>query len=157
MVRRAQLNPLGLNWERFTVAVDGVQRIIGCVQLKPHGNASHREGSLPGGALELASLVVDRDWRRRGVATRLIEVTKANAGETLWLMCESRLVPFYERFDFHNGLQANDMPPYFRRIWRLVAVARFVMRREPGLSIMRWQAQDKSFQRVSDRTDTRTF
>ena len=147
LVRRARINPLGLNWERFTVAVDGEQRIVGCVQLKPHAD----------GSVELASLVVDETWRLRGVARKLVEQAKENRGDTLWLMCESSLVPFYEQFDFCNMQQGGAMPPYFRRIWRLLSLLRLLMRREPKLAIMRWQGPAENSERVNDHRDTRNL
>jgi N-acetylglutamate synthase-like GNAT family acetyltransferase len=48
LVRVARINPLGLDWRRFVVALAENEVVIGCGQLKPH-----RDGSW-----ELASIVV---------------------------------------------------------------------------------------------------
>lgn len=129
MVRAANLNPLGVNWERFTVAVDAGGAIIGCVQLKSHGDGSQ----------ELASLVVDEQWRGRGVASVLIDEVKAQANATVWLMCASQLAPFYEQFYFLRVLDSAQMPPYFRRIHWLVRLLRVFTGGDDRLAIMRWQ------------------
>jgi len=62
LVREAHLNPLGLDWRRFTVAVTPQEGIIGCGQIK-----THRDGSR-----ELASVVVDPIWRGEGIAKEVI-------------------------------------------------------------------------------------
>lgn len=129
MVRAAKLNPLGLHWERFTVAVDADDAIIGCIQLKPHGDRSQ----------ELASLVVDEDWRGRGVASALIADMKEQANGTLWLMCAAQLAPFYEQFYFARVQDRDKMPPYFSRIHRLVRFLRIFTGGDERLAIMRWQ------------------
>lgn len=129
MVRRARLNPLGLAWERFTVAVDTEDGVVGCIQLKPHRD----------GANELASLVVVRSWRGRGVARALIDAVKAQSDGLLWLMCERGLVSFYERFGFQWLQDSSQMRPTFRRIWRLARLLSFITGGNVRLAIMRWE------------------
>jgi N-acetylglutamate synthase-like GNAT family acetyltransferase len=129
MVRRARLNPLGLVWERFTVAVDAADNVIGCVQLKAHKD----------GAGELASLVVMRSWRGKGIAAKLIGAVKEQSDGVLWLMCERGLVSFYERFGFRQVEEPSEMNPYFRRIWRLARFVGVITRRKSLLAIMRWR------------------
>ncbi|HSH04359.1 MAG TPA: GNAT family N-acetyltransferase, partial [Anaerolineae bacterium] len=63
LIKEYGLNPLGLDWRRFLVAVDGAGNFVGCGQLKPHGD----------GSLELASLAVVRAWREKGVGRLLME------------------------------------------------------------------------------------
>jgi amino-acid N-acetyltransferase len=109
LVRAARLNPLGLDWRRFVVAVDEEGEIIGCGQLKPH-----RDGSW-----ELASIVVVPAWRGQGVARVVIEHLLVGNPRPLWLTCVSRLVPFYARFGFSEVTALADMPPYFRWVSRL--------------------------------------
>lgn len=128
LVRNARLNPLGLDWRRFTVAVDPAGQIIGCIQTKPHRQAQ-----------ELASLVVRREWGGEGVARRLVEHIMDEAGRPVWLMCASPLVPFYERFDFETVEEPGEMPPYFRRIHRLFTLFRFFSRGEVRLAVMVWR------------------
>lgn len=129
MVRDAQLNPFGLKWERFTVAVDPADAIAGCIQLKTHGDGSQ----------ELASLVVDEAWRGKGIASALIDEVKTKAEGTLWLMCASQLAPFYEQFYFLRVLDRSKMPPYFSRIHLLVRFLGIFTGGNDRLAIMHWQ------------------
>ena len=48
LIRAVHINPLGLDWRRFVVAVDEEGAVIGCGQVKPHGD----------GTRELASIAV---------------------------------------------------------------------------------------------------
>jgi N-acetylglutamate synthase-like GNAT family acetyltransferase len=130
MVRGARLNPMGLNWQRFVLAETSENHIVGCVQLKPHR----------GNVLELASLVVVKGWRRKGVARFLIEHLKENAGPPIWLMCMSRLKKFYQQFGFKQVTLGQPMPGYYRWLLRMgFLVNRFG---PPGqkLTIMVWEA-----------------
>ena len=76
LIHSAGINPTGLDWKRFVVAVDERDAMIGCGQLKPHG----------GGIVELASIAVVTSWRRRGIASaivqRLIEEGYLNVSES---------------------------------------------------------------------------
>jgi predicted N-acetyltransferase YhbS len=133
LVRGAQINPMGLDWRRFVVAVDEAGVVIGCGQLKPHGGstASHQPGSL-----ELASIVVAPDWQGQGVARAVIEHLLAGSPRPLWLTCMSGLVPFYARFGFYEVTALSEMPPYFRRVSRVFwLLARLSPARK--LSVMR--------------------
>jgi N-acetylglutamate synthase-like GNAT family acetyltransferase len=108
LVAQARINPAGLDWQRFWVAeADG--EVIGCCQVK-----SHRDGSR-----ELASLVVREDWRGKGVARVLVEHFTIEEEETLYLMCRSDLGEFYEKFGFRS-LDVDEMPKYFRRVYKLL-------------------------------------
>jgi N-acetylglutamate synthase-like GNAT family acetyltransferase len=130
MVRRAGLNPLGLDWRRFTVAGTDDEHVVGCVQLKPHNE----------GALELASLVVRNDWRGQGVGAALVAATKSRSNGKLWLMCRRSLTVYYARFGFNVIRDTAEMSPYFRRIWHLAQLfAKITRREETELAIMRWQ------------------
>jgi N-acetylglutamate synthase-like GNAT family acetyltransferase len=77
LIRAARINPTGLDWRRFTVAVEGTRRLIGCGQIKPH----------PDGSRELASLAVEETWRGQGVASALIKHLQEIFGPPLWLTC----------------------------------------------------------------------
>lgn len=126
LVIKGGINPTGLDWERFTVAESAAGEVIGCVQLKPH-----RDGSL-----ELASLAVREDWRGRGVARALIEDLIAGNNGELYLMCRSGLGPLYEKFGFY-ALEEEQMPPYFRRISKLVSIVNTLRKSGQTLLIMR--------------------
>lgn len=109
LVRAVRINPLGIHWQRFIVAVDADNALIGCGQVK-----QHRDGSR-----ELASIAVVTAWRKRGVARAIIVYLLHAHPAPLWLTCMSQLVPFYEQFDFQEVKDTAQMPPYFRRIYRL--------------------------------------
>jgi N-acetylglutamate synthase-like GNAT family acetyltransferase len=131
MIRSAQLNPIGLNWQRFTLAVTADDQIIGCIQLKPHR----------GGVLELASLVVVKGWRRKGVARQLIDWLKETAEPPIWLMCMSRLKKFYEPFGFRQVNLGEPMPAYYRWMLRLAFVINRLGPPGQSLTIMVWDGE----------------
>lgn len=105
LIHQVHINPTGLDWRRFLLAVDEVDQVIGCGQVKPHQDGSR----------ELASIAVTPDWRGQGVARRLIErLLEENPG-TLFLTCREELGALYARFGFHiAGL--DEMTPYFKRL-----------------------------------------
>jgi len=109
LIRAVRINPIGLDWRRFIVAVDREGYLVGCGQVKPH-----RDGSR-----ELASIAVREDWRQQGVARAIILLLLAQHPPPLYLTCRSRLGQFYARFGFQVVLDEKRMPPYFRRIHRL--------------------------------------
>ena len=107
IIRAAQINPLGLDWHRFILAVDANDKIIGTGQIKPHGD----------GTRELASIAVLPAWRGKGVARAIIEHLLAENPGTLYLTCRAALEPLYQKFGFHPLSEA-ELPPYFRRVLR---------------------------------------
>lgn len=126
LVRRAHLNPTGLKWRCFVVAINLKGEVIGCAQIKPH-----RDGSR-----ELASLVVHPDYRGQGIARRIIQyLTKQHVGD-LYLMCRSELGSFYNQFDF-RAIGESEMPIYFRRVYRVVLGFRFLRKNKNTLLIMK--------------------
>ena len=130
MVRGARLNPFQLTWRRFWLAVNGERQIIGCIQVRPHGD----------GVNELASLVTRQTWRGQGVGRLLVEHLQQETGAPLWLMCESGLTPFYERFGFVEVGEMGEMPAHFRFMRRL---SRLFLPPRSGryLAIMVWHGQ----------------
>jgi len=115
LVYAARINPTGLEWRRFVVALSPDGMVIGCGQVKPH-----RDGSR-----ELASIVSAPAWRGNGVARAMIEhLIDINPGP-LYLTCRARLEPFYEKFGFRT-VGADDMTPYFRKLSRLARMVGFV-------------------------------
>ncbi len=107
MIRAAGINPTGLDWRRFIVAMTPDGKVAGCGQVKPHSDGSR----------ELASIAVRPDFRRQGIAQAVIERLLAENPPPLYLICRDRLGPFYERFGF-RALRENEMPLYFRRLMR---------------------------------------
>ncbi len=128
MVREERINPMGLDWRRFLLAVASDGAPVGCVQIKPHGD----------GTRELASLVVSPAYRGRGLARQLIERIRVGQAPPLYLMCRSELEPLYTRFGF-LPLAKEAMPGYYRRILTVFSVARLFMHKPAGLSVMRWE------------------
>lgn len=126
LVRSALINPFGIHWSRFIIAVDGDNRVVGCGQVKVH-----RDGSR-----ELASIAVEPAWRRQGVASAVIDRLVSTEALPHYLTCRSHLETFYARFGF-SVIREAEMPPYFRRIYRLVNWLNLISRRDPRLLVMR--------------------
>jgi N-acetylglutamate synthase-like GNAT family acetyltransferase len=132
LIRAVNINPMGLKWQRFLVAVDGNGRLIGCGQIK-----SHRDGSR-----ELASIAVQKGWRRQGIAGNIIKHLLAKEAPPVWLTCMNKLVPFYEQFGFVE-VQAGDgriLPLYFRQARRFFKLFQWFSRFPGYLAIMTWPA-----------------
>lgn len=116
LIKDAGINPMGLKWQRFLVALDDTGTVIGCGQVKPHRDGSH----------ELASIAVTHSWRGQGVASAVINEIVKQASQSLWLTCMSHLIPFYEPFGFVEMQDRKQMPAYFRRVlWIFPVFARF--------------------------------
>lgn len=130
MVNRARLNPFSLNWQRFIVAESAQGQVIGCGQIKLHGDGSR----------ELASLAVAPDWQLRGVARAIITHLVENHPKPIYLMCRSSLGLFYVKFGF-RVIEEAGMPPYFRRISRIYRWTRrwlgWLNREGEGLLVMK--------------------
>lgn len=129
LIRESGINPTGLDWRRFLVAVDPQGEMIACGQVKPH-----RDGSD-----ELASIAVVPSWRKRGVATAIIEHLLESQTGLIYLTCRRSLELFYARFGFVvSGKES--LPPYFRRIsWLSNAMERLHIISE-GIIVMQRDA-----------------
>jgi amino-acid N-acetyltransferase len=125
MIRQAGINPMQLNWRRFTLAVDEHGRVIGCAQVKPHGD----------GTRELASLVVVPQQRGRGIARLLIETLLSREQPPIYLTCRSSLIPLYQKFGFRE-LQPSEMSPYFRRLSGMVNFMAHLFRLPDYMGVM---------------------
>lgn len=125
LIRTAQINPTGLEWQRFIVAEYGSE-IIGCGQIKPH-----RDGSK-----ELASIATTQNYRGRGVASAIIKLLLDEHPGDLYLTCRESLGPFYERFGFQK-IDIPEMPTYFRRINKIAALARSLRFLDEELLVMK--------------------
>ncbi len=126
LIRETRLNPMGLKWPHFVVAEDEQGRFIGCGQVK-----RHRDGTR-----ELASIAVVKAYRGRNVASAIIQHLLNGATRPLYLMCGSRLVPFYQKFGFRELTTPAAMPPLFRRFRRLAKIMTFLSRSSESLAVM---------------------
>jgi len=109
LIHEVGINPMALDWQRFTIAVDTNDRLVGCGQIKLHGDGSR----------ELASIAVLPEWRKQGVARAIIIHLLEAQPRPLYLTCRGGLGPLYEKFSFKDATDAVDLPPYFRRLARL--------------------------------------
>jgi N-acetylglutamate synthase-like GNAT family acetyltransferase len=128
LIHQVGINPMGLDWRRFLVAVTPEGQVIGCGQLKPHG----------GGLLELASIAVLPEHRKLGIARAVIEHLLDDSPRPLYLTCVSSMGPFYERFGFY-ALKPDEMPRYFRRLSQLAGLVFTLAQRGETLLVMKLQ------------------
>lgn len=111
LIELVQINPTGLDWRRFVIAVDGAGKLLGCGQLKPH----------QGGIVELASIAVLPSERHKGIASAVVDRLVSQGPRPLFLTCLSSMVAFYEKWGFHK-LEIEAMPAYFRRLVHLFSI-----------------------------------
>jgi N-acetylglutamate synthase-like GNAT family acetyltransferase len=120
LVHGERLNPTGLNWPNFMVAVMG-GRLIGAVQMRKHSDGSR----------ELASLVVSKEHRGHGTASRLIDALLAEDQEPVWMITSEPHAAAYSRWGFEQ-IETRAAPAKVRRNHVMGSLARiisFVMRR----------------------------
>jgi N-acetylglutamate synthase-like GNAT family acetyltransferase len=126
LIHLVGINPTGLDWKRFVVAVNAQDQVIACGQLKPHGQE----------ILELASLAVWPEFQGRGLGRLIIEELLKKSPRPLYLMCMSKNGGLYEKFGFRT-LEYKAMPRYFQRISKLAGFADTFMRSGESLLIMK--------------------
>jgi N-acetylglutamate synthase-like GNAT family acetyltransferase len=124
LIHEVGINPTSLDWHRFLVVVTRTGELVGCGQIKPHGDGSR----------ELASIAVREQDRGQGVARTLILRLLEGQPRPIHLMCRARLGSFYNQYGF-RAIGQNEMPPYFQRISRLIHL--FNHGGEDGLLVMR--------------------
>ena len=112
LINLVGINPTGLDWKRFIVAVNDSGQVIACGQIKPHG-ADIRE---------LASIAVHPEYRGQGIARAVIEMLLRENPRPMYLMCMSHNGPMYEKFGF-QVIAEKQMPRYFARIKKLFNIA----------------------------------
>lgn len=117
LIWRVRINPFGLHWQNFLVAVNGDRSLVGCGQLKRHGPQ----------AVELASIAVKEEHRGNGIARAVIERLLERGPRPLYLLCLPQLTPFYARFGFSPAGRGG-LPRHFRRIVAFAAVVRLFHR-----------------------------
>ena len=111
LVHSERLNPYGLDWPNFMVAVIGPV-LVGAVQLRRHLDGSR----------ELGSLVVRKEARRRGIASRLIDALLAGTNERVLLITVEAFAARYERWGF-RPIEPAAAPAAIRRSYRLGSLA----------------------------------
>ena len=126
LIHIVKINPTGLDWHHFLVAVTPENKLLGCGQIKPHYD----------GSLEMASIAVLEQARGKGVARAVIqEILLRETTRPLYLMCRARLESLYVKFGFH-AISLVNMPPYFRRISRAERLFNTGAKPEDRLSVM---------------------
>jgi N-acetylglutamate synthase-like GNAT family acetyltransferase len=112
LINLVGINPTGLDWKRFVVAVNENGQVIACGQIKPHGVDIR----------ELASIAAHPEYRGRGLARAVIEMLLRENSRPLYLMCMSHNGPMYEKFGF-QVIEGKQLPRYFARIKKLFDIA----------------------------------
>jgi len=128
LIHSVGINPMGLDWKRFVVAVNDRDEIIGCGQLKPHGKE----------ILELASIAVVPEHRGKGIARAVIEHLLKDSPRPLYLTCISSTGPLYEKFGF-VALSQEEMPRYYQRLRKLAMALIHLSSRNDELLVMKLQ------------------
>lgn len=127
LIHAVSINPTGLAWQRFLVAVTPDNILLGCGQIKPHFDGSR----------ELASIAVQEQARGQGVARAVIqELMVREKMRPLYLMCRARLEPLYVKFGF-RAIRLDEMPVYFQRISRAERIFNSKAKPEDRLLVMR--------------------
>ena len=128
LIHSVGINPMGLDWKRFVVAVNDQDEIIGCGQLKPHGKE----------ILELASIAVVPEHRGKGIARAIIEHLLEGSPRPLYLTCVSSNGSLYEKFGFVS-LTHEEMPRYYQRLRKLAMALMHLSSRNDELLVMKLQ------------------
>jgi N-acetylglutamate synthase-like GNAT family acetyltransferase len=127
LIHAVSINPTGLAWRHFLVAVIPENTLLGCGQIKPHFDGSR----------ELASIAVQEQARGQGVARAIIqELLAREKTRPLYLMCRARLEPLYIKFGF-CAIGLDEMPVFFQRITRAERIFNSRAPAEDRLMIMR--------------------
>jgi N-acetylglutamate synthase-like GNAT family acetyltransferase len=126
LIHEVGINPSGLDWKRFVVAVNDEGKVISCGQIKPHS----------GDILELASIGTLPEYERQGLGSAIVTELLKTPTRPLYLMCMEHNGSFYERFGFRS-IDEDEMPKYFRRLKKLFKIADVVMHSREDLLIMK--------------------
>ncbi|MBM3179669.1 MAG: GNAT family N-acetyltransferase [Chloroflexi bacterium] len=112
LIHLVGINPTGLDWKRFTVAVNDDGQVIACGQVKPHGADLQ----------EIASIAVSPIYRGQGIARKIIEELLSKTSRPVYLMCMGHNGPMYEKLEFRS-IPYEQMPRYFQRIKKIFNIA----------------------------------
>jgi N-acetylglutamate synthase-like GNAT family acetyltransferase len=127
LINTVHINPTGLDWRRFLVAISLQKELLGCGQIKYHADGSR----------ELASIAVCERARGKGIARAVImDLLEKERTRPIYLMCRARLELFYAKFEFRI-VTMEAMPPYFRRISRIAQLLNLNTLAEDRLIVMR--------------------
>jgi N-acetylglutamate synthase-like GNAT family acetyltransferase len=125
LIHQVHINPTGLDWRRFLVAVNPQGELVGCGQIKPQGELR-----------VLASIAVVPAWRGGGVARLVIERLLAGSQGPLYLTCRLHLESFYQKFGF-TALTEGEMPGSFRNLSRFARLLRRLKLLDEDMLVMR--------------------
>ncbi len=114
LVHSERLNPIGIKWPNFLVAAIG-DRIVGAAQIRKHSDGSR----------ELGSLVVAKDARGHGVASRMIDTLLSKEREPIWLITAEPYANAYARWGFQQ-IEPRAAPVKVRHNYRMGSLARIV-------------------------------
>lgn len=117
LIWKVRINPFGLRWQRFTVAIEVGGGLIGCGQLKPHGRRT----------TELASIAVEEEFRKLGVARAIITALSEAGPRPLYLICLPALADFYARYGF-EVVDSEPLPRHFASMRRFSKIIRLLHR-----------------------------
>jgi amino-acid N-acetyltransferase len=128
LVRSERLNPTQLNWPNFMVAADE-HRLVGAVQLRKHFDGSR----------EIGSLVVRKEWRGQGIASRLIDALISRDDGRLLAIANEDSAAHFERRGFRR-IEPDAAPAAIRRNYRMGRLASIIsvlkLRRRRALVIL---------------------
>jgi N-acetylglutamate synthase-like GNAT family acetyltransferase len=134
LIHAVSINPTGLEWRHFLVAVSHDDALLGCGQIKPHFDGSR----------ELASIAVQEQARGQGIARAVIqELLVREKTRPLYLMCRAMLEPLYVKFGF-RAIGLDEMPVYFQRISRAERLFNSKAQPQDRLMIMRIMSSAKT-------------
>lgn len=128
LIHSVGINPMGLDWKRFLVAVDAQDQVLATGQIKPHGRDIH----------ELASIAVVPGYRGQGLARAIIEALLKDSPRPLYLTCRSSLGTLYEKFGFRS-ISYDEMPRYFQRLSKLAGLVFLLASQDENLLVMKLQ------------------
>jgi N-acetylglutamate synthase-like GNAT family acetyltransferase len=128
LINLVGINPMGLAWKRFIVAVNDNGQVIGCGQIKPHG----------GDIRELASIAVPPEYQGSGIARAVMEQLISTTPRPVYLMCISKMENFYVKFGF-RAIPYELMPKYFQRISNIFRIADVLRRSGEELLVMKME------------------
>ena len=111
LVRSERLNPTRLNWPNFVVAAEE-SGLVGAVQLRTHSDGSR----------EIGSLIVRKEWRGQGIASRMIDALISRDDGRLLVITNENIAALFERRGFRR-IEPDAVPAAIRRNYRIGRLA----------------------------------